>query len=309
MMRHKIAIVGGSGFIGTRTAIELLLAGHHVTVIDLNPTHVPVVDYISADATDYLQILTALDNDFDFVYMLAAISDSSENVRSPLLSIDRNIVALSNVLQAVNKLKISRIIFSSTVWVYSVADDMIVDESTALPITNSDHIYTTTKLTGETLIRNYNTMYGVNYTILRYGIAYGPQCHPDTILSKFMHNALENRPLVITGNGSIYRNFLNVDDHARGNLLALSPNANNQIINLEGPEKITLTRVANRVKELHGDVEIIYTDKRTGDYTGKVVDKRKAMKLIDWQPQVTFNEGTEIMYEYIKDNISSSPTR
>ena len=151
-------------------------------------------------------------------------------------------------------------------------------------------------------------MCGVNYTILRYGIAYGPQCHPDTILSKFMHNAINNKPLVVTGNGSIYRNFLNVADHSTGNLLALSPRANNQVINLEGPEKITLTRVAQRVKELHGDVEIVYTDKRSGDYTGKIVNKKKAVDLIGWQPQITFNQGTQEMYEHIKNNIGCSTT-
>jgi len=305
----NIAIVGGSGFIGSQTAIELLAQNCDVTVIDLVPSNISETKYIHADASDYQELSTALDNDFDYVYMFAAISDSSENQNDPLLAIDSNIVALVNVLQAVDQLKINRVIFSSTVWVYSVAEEINVTEETPLPITSSDHIYTTSKLTCEALIRNFHEMRGVNYTILRYGIAYGPNCHPDTILSKFMTNALVGDPLMITGNGSIYRNFLNVHDHARGNVLALSLKAENEIINLEGPEKITLARVADRVRELHGDVDIVYTDQREGDYKGKVVSNEKAWKVLDWKPTVTFNIGTEEMYEHIKKNISNSTSR
>lgn len=309
----KVAVVGGAGFIGTQTCIELILNKHDVTVIDLVRSNVPLVKSMIADATDYNQLYRALDNDFDYVYMFAAVSDSSENIRSPLYSINQNIVGLANVLQAVKDLKIGRIIFSSTVWVYSVAEQRHVDEQTDLIITNSDHLYTTSKITCETLIRNYHESYGINYTILRYGIAYGPGCHPDTILSKFMTNALHNKPLIITGNGTISRNFLNVADHARGNVAAMGLAAENQIINLEGPEKITLARVADRVRQLHaGDVNVIYTDQRPGDYEGKIVSNLKSKKLMDWAPTVSFNTGTQEMYNYLKhkhdENTSNSST-
>lgn len=296
----KIAIVGGSGFIGTRTSIELILNKHDVTVLDLVPSRVPLVKSRIVDATDYTQLHAALDDDYDYVYMFAAVSDSNENIKSPLYSINQNIVGLANVLQAVRTLEIGRIIFSSTVWVYSVVDQQYVDEDTPLIITNSDHLYTTSKITCETLIRNYHASYGTNYTILRYGIAYGPSCHPDTILSKFMTNALNNKPLVITGNGTISRNFLNVADHAKGNVAALHLNAENETINLEGPEKITLARVADRVKQLHGDVDVVYTDQRPGDYTGKVVSSKKADRLLSWRPSVDFMTGSDEMYRHLR---------
>jgi UDP-glucose 4-epimerase len=297
----KVAIIGGSGFIGSHTAIELINHGHDVTIIDIRSLenfHVfdKVDDIIYADATDYPSILKALDNNFDYVYMLAAISDACENIKQPLMAVNSNIVSLVNVLHAVSSLNIPRIIFSSTVWVYSVCDLVEVDEESNLSITNSDHIYTTCKLTCEALIKHYHQIYNIQYTILRYGIAYGPGCHPDTVLSRFMTNAINGEPLVITGDGSIYRNFLNVMDHARGNRLAMTQASCNQIINLEGPEKITLTRVAERVKELHGDVDIIYTDQRSGDYVGRNVSNQKAEELLNWMPIITFDNGTLNMY-------------
>ena len=297
----RVAIVGGAGFIGTRTSIELMLNKHDVTVMDLVPSNVPLVRSIIVDATDFTELYDALNDGYDYVYMFAAVSDSNENIKSPLYSINQNIVGLSNVLQAVRLLKIGRIIFSSTVWVYSVTDQQRVDEDTSLIMTNSDHLYTTSKITCETLIRNFHVSYGINYTILRYGIAYGPGCHPDTILSKFMTNALNNKPLMITGNGSISRNFLNVTDHAKGNLAAMQLAAENETINLEGPEKITLARVADRVKQLHGDVDIVYTDQRPGDYTGKIVSGEKAARLLNWQPTVNFTAGTDEMYNHLKN--------
>lgn len=298
----RVAIIGGSGFIGTQTCRELVSHEHHVTVMDLVKPCEPVegVEYIITDATKYNQIYDMLSRDkFDYVYMFAAISDSNENVRDPLRSIDKNIVSLVNVLQCVTKLNIPRIIFSSTVWVYSVSNQIEVNEDTDLPINRCDHIYTTAKLTCEALIRNYNTMCGVNYTILRYGIAYGPGCHPDTVLSKFMHNAIQNKPLVITGGGDISRNFLNVKDHARGNRMAMSPNAVNQTINLEGPEKITIQMVADRVAELHGDIDIVHIDERVGDYKGKIVSNNKSYRLLNWRPAIDFKHGTKRMYEHI----------
>lgn len=307
----NIAIVGGSGFIGTHTALELLKRNNNVTIIDKVPPRTVGADYVNADVTDYDQTLQALTGDFEAVYMFAAVSDSADNIREPLHAVNNNILSLTNVLHAMHKLKINKIIFSSTVWVYSVAAKTRVNEETPLLINNSNHIYTTSKLTCEAIIRNYTSMYGINHVILRYGIAYGPGCHPDTIMSKFTTRALQGKQLKITGNGNIYRNFLYVSDHAAGNILALSPTCNNQTINLEGPEKITLTRVAETIKRLHvNPVEIVYIDQRAGDYEGKIVSNNKAKKLMGWKPTVMFDDGAQILYDYIKQqNINCSASR
>ena len=295
-------MIGGSGFIGTHTCFELKQnLDVNITIIDIKPPSVNNVDYIKADVTDYKQVLESLSSEFDVVYMFAAISDSTENFKEPLTAVNNNIVSLANVLQAMHVYEIPKIIFSSTVWVYSVANEIDVNEKTQLPITNSNHIYTTSKLTCESIIRNYSVMFNINYIIFRYGIAYGPGCHPDTIISKFISNALCDTPLTITGNGNIYRNFLNVVDHARGNRMALETEHVNEIINLEGPTKVTLTNVADTVKMLHeGPVTINYTDTRPGDYVGKNVCNSKAKKLLGWEPTIDFTTGMKRMYEHKK---------
>lgn len=315
----NIAIVGGAGFIGRHTARELISHGHTVSILDNNLTNcdnffskkeVQSLQLLYCDALDYRMLESMLNygNDkFDAVYMLAAISDSKENLTDIPHAVNTNIMSLTNTLESANKVKIPRIIFSSTVWVYSVSPNIEVNEESPLYISSSDHVYTTCKVACEALVRNFCAVRDIDYTILRYGIAYGPGCHPDTIMSRFITNAIKGVPLTITGDGNTYRNFLNVNDHARGNYLALCDEAKNETINLEGPEKITLTEVANRVKELHsGNVTIEYTGQRHGDYRGKIVDNQKAAAILGWKPSINFETGSKILYEYIKKNINNS---
>lgn len=299
----NIAIIGGNGFIGTNTAIELANNGYNVTILDKNENSLndKRVKCIKVNALDYKKLLYSLSlKKYDAVYMFAAISDSKENHNDIKYAVNTNIMTLTNTLDVMYELKINRIIFSSTVWVYSVCNNTEVDENSDLLITNSEHIYTTCKLTCEAIIRNYQKVKGIDFTILRYGIAYGPGCHPDTVMSKFTTNAINNEPLIVTGNGKIYRNFLFVSDHARGNRLALNEKAKNQIINLEGPQSISIKNVAERIQELHNkEVKIIYTEERLGDYKGKIVDNSKAKKLINWEPKVNFLKGSKILYNHL----------
>lgn len=311
----NVAIVGGAGFIGRHTARELVSHGHTVSILDRNVSNcrnffskaeLQSIQIMFCDALDYqmLESMLSYGKPFDAVYMLAAISDSKENLADIPYAVSTNIMSLTNTLEAANKLKIPRIIFSSTVWVYSIASNTNVDEESLLHINSSDHIYTTCKVTCEALVRNFCAVKDLDYTILRYGIAYGPGCHPDTIMFRFMTNAIKGVPLTITGDGNTSRNFLNVNDHAKGNYLALCDGAKNETINLEGPERITLTEVANRVKELHGgDVTIEHVGQRFGDYKGKVVDNGKAAAILGWKPTVDFKTGSSTLYEFIKKNI------
>jgi|TARA_R100000479_G_scaffold176400_2_gene130636 nucleoside-diphosphate-sugar epimerase len=304
--KKNIAIVGGSGFIGSHTAAYLLNNGYNVVIIDLkeseliNHSNKPL--YIKCDATNLKELKNIFNNiKFDAVFMLAAISNSEENLKCIPNSINQNVLSLTNVLECVRLYNIPRIIFSSTVWVYSVTKSINVNETTNLPINRSNHIYTTCKLMCEQLIQNYSSLYDIKYTILRYGVAYGPGCHPDTILSTFINNVLKNKTCNITGNGSIYRNFLYVTDHANANLLSLSKNAENKIINIDGSECITLNDIADTIKNLHGNIKVKYTDKRAGDYKGKIVSNKRSKKLLNWEPKVNFKMGSKLLYEYLKN--------
>tara|TARA_R110000751_G_scaffold221703_4_gene324082 strand:+ start:227 stop:1114 length:888 start_codon:yes stop_codon:yes gene_type:complete len=288
----KIAIVGGSGFIGTHTARAMQQSGYDITVIDKCQPSIDV-NYVRVDILDHDKCLQYIKG-FDYVYHLAAISDADENRKDPIGSIAVNIQGLTNVLNSCVSNNIQRVIFSSSVWVYSAANVVDVDEETSLDINKVNHIYTASKLAGEALIRSFTNLYGLDHTILRYGIAYGPGQTAPTAIVQFMNNAINKEPMIIYGDGSYHRNFMYVTDHARGNICALKDAAKNQTINLEGPEPITINRVANTISNQFGSVEIKRKPARSGDYTGKIVCNEKSKALINWSPTVSFNEGIQL---------------
>lgn len=301
--QSKVTIVGGSGCIGSHTVDLMLKHNINVHVIDIKEPHRGVVPYTECDITDYDSIEKALTGS-DIVYVLAAVSDANENYRDPVGSMNINLRGVNNVFQACVANNVSRAIFSSSVWVYNNCSETNVNEDTTIPSNDIGHNYTASKICGEMLLRSYTNMYGLKHTIMRYGIAYGPRSSPDTVVSTFMKRAMSNQSLNITGNGNIYRNFMYVTDHARANLACMNKSAENETINFDGPESITIEQVAKYTKEVTGnDVDINYNSTRVGDYKGKVVSNDKSYRILNWKPVVGFKEGLHRHYNECRNNI------
>ena len=218
----------------------------------------------------------------------------------PVYGVNTNVQGLTNVLQACKNAKVERIIFSSSVWVYNGCDEESVDETTVIPAHVTGTLYGYTKVIGEGLIKCFNQLYGLDYTILRYGVAYGPGASDETVISKFLRNACLGKPLTICGTGNVSRNFLYVTDHSKANVLALSDVAKNHIFNIEGSEKVTVKQVADIAKKMSDkDVSIEYTPARTGEFNGKAVCTKKAKRMLGWEPTISFSQGMEMHYNWL----------
>jgi len=121
------------------------------------------------------------------------------------------------------------------------------------------------------MIRDYNGLYGVDYTIMRYGIPFGPRGKPTTVTPIFLRKALRGEPLTIKGKGDQFRQFIYIDDLVRGNVLCMHENAKNQVINLNGKEKISIQMIADCLNELFDNkLQIQHIEERPGDYKGKL---------------------------------------
>ena len=300
----RVGVIGGSGFIGSHVVDKLLDAGHDVTVFDIMRPHRPDVRHVVADILDASRTTVALAGRYDALYLLAAISDVNDVFHIPVESAQVNIMAVGHVLEAARRTGAGRVILASTTWVYALADPEEVDEETPLRLNRVNHIYTASKLSAEMLCHSYHTLYGVDTTILRYGIPYGPRARLGTVLASFVALAMQGRPIVIQGDGTQWRSLVAVEDLALGNVAALQAAAKNQTYNLEGPERIEVRRVAAKVRQFFPDVEIQHTEKRPGDLRPKVVSSRKALTELGWKPEITFEEGAE---RYIKWVEQSSP--
>jgi len=295
-----IGVIGGSGFIGSHVVDKLIDAGHEVTVFDIMKPHRSDVRHIYIDITDLSKTCVALAGAYDAVYMLAAVADVNDVYKNPVEAGEINIMAVANVLEAARRSGIGRVILASTVWVYEMAEGERVDENTPLLLSKTKHVYTASKVAAELYCHAYQKLYGQNFTILRYGIPYGPRARGGAVIAVFVRRALNGEPLIIFGNGSQYRQFIYVEDLAEGNVAALKHVPTNQTYNLEGLRPVTIKEIAETVKKLIGNVAIEYEEARPGDYGGALVSSEKAKRELGWEPKVDFEEGVRRYIEWYK---------
>lgn len=292
----KVLVTGGSGFIGSHVVDKLRDKGVDVRVYDgIIPVYRKDIEFYQGSILDIISLRFAM-NDVDAVFHLAAVADVKDVYNNPRNSEAINVRGTINVLEAVRgNAGIKRTIYGSTTWVYSEAAVNNVNETT--PLYAPTHLYTATKLTGEYYCQSYSKLYGMDVTILRYGIPYGPRARDGAVIPIFVRKALSGEPLTIAGDGLQFRKFVYVEDLAEGNVLALKDIAKNKIYNLDGKEKVTIKQIAETIKKILGDVKIEYTPARPGDFSGKEVSSELAKKELDWEPKVSFEEG---LGRYIK---------
>lgn len=236
--------------------------------------------------------------DVDVVYHLAAIADVKDVFEHPHYSERVNTSGTINVLEAARKMEVERVIYGSTDWVYQTTDTLEVDENT--PIRTPAHLYSTTKLVSEYYCQNYSDLYGIKYTILRYGIPYGPRARSGAIVPIFVDKAFKGEELTLAGDGSQFRQFIYVEDLAEGNVAALQKAAENKIYNIDGQRPITVKEVAETVQKLVGNVGIRYVPSRPGDFGGKKVSSAKAKKELNWEAKTTFEDGVRKYISWYK---------
>ncbi|TMB98546.1 MAG: NAD-dependent epimerase/dehydratase family protein [Chloroflexi bacterium] len=292
----RVGITGGAGFIGSHVVDALVSAGHDVTVIDVKPPHRPEPRHVAANLLDSQALLEAVGG-LEAVYHLAAVADVNDVNADPAAAIDLNVTGTLRVLEACRANAVRRVILASTVWVYSSVaptEADIVSETEPFAADAGRHIYTTSKIAAEMLCHDYWNMHGLPFTILRYGIPYGPRMRLSLVVPVFVRKALAGEPLTVAGDGLQHRKFVYVEDLARGHVLALGAKAENQTYNLDGAEKITILRIAETVLRLTGSSEAIqFTEARSGDYSGKDVSSEKARRELGWAPEIGFDEGMQ----------------
>ncbi|MDB3890134.1 SDR family NAD(P)-dependent oxidoreductase [Candidatus Pelagibacter sp.] len=311
----NILVTGGSGFIGSHIVETLKEANHKVFNIDRTNSNFADV-YQDIDINDSASVEKFLkENKIEYVYHIAAIANarrSLENVQETMIN---NVAGTASILNACANANIKKVILASTVWVYNAADknnskkengNILLDEESNILPTCGGHFYTTSKLCSEFLCQDFKSLKNLNFTILRYGIPYGPRMWPGLVLRAFTENALSNKPIVINGDGSAKRRFINVKDLAQGHLLALDSKADNQIYNLEGDKDITIKELADLVSLNIKDVKVEYIidETRAGELKTDSIEisNQKMKKDLGWEINVSIEEGVKSYIEWFKKN-------
>ncbi len=288
----RIAISGGSGFIGSHVVDRMIDAGHTAIVLDTRPPQRPDVTYRQVDLSDLGGLVQAT-RDVDVVFHLAAVSNVNDAFEHPVGTVRINVTGTVNIFEASRRNSLSRTVLASTVWVYAGAHgDAPLDEEAPFHLPSAGHIYTSSKIASELIAHNYNELYDTPFTILRYGIPFGPRMREQLVIPRFVGMALNGETITVHGDGSQFRNYVYVEDLADAHVLALSDDAKNEVFNLEGAEPITIRRVTEAIRDTLGiPVAVEFGEARPGDYAGKEVSAEKVKRVLDWAPVTSFEEG------------------
>jgi UDP-glucose 4-epimerase len=298
----RVLVTGGGGFIGSHVVDRLLARGDTPRIFDLSasPYHSPLeVETFTGSITDPANLDLAM-RDCDAVIHLAAVADVAHVLADPVLAEEVNTRGTLNVLEAACRAKVGRVVYGSTTWVYSDCAEQAVDEKTPIPAPR--HLYTATKLAGETYCAGYAELYDLEYTVLRFGIPYGPRARAAGVVAKFTDLALAGEALTIAGDGSQTRSFIYVEDLADGIVSALAPAAAQRTYNLSGEEVVTILEIAETVQEMTGGCEIVHTPPRPGDFPGKRISNERALEEIGWKAATSFREGVRRYVEWVRNS-------
>ena len=309
----RIAVTGGSGFIAGHAVDQLIDAGHDVLALDIaaEPAD-PRADHRQVDILDLPALQHALAG-VDVVFHIAGMSNVDFAAADPVHTVRLNVDGTGNVLEAARLNGVRRVIFASTVWVYDAVDGAgdqrrPLTEDAPFVLSKGGHIYTSTKIAAETLIHSYHQTYGVPFTILRYGIPYGPGMREELVLARFVKKALAGEALTVAGDGLQFRNYVYIDDLVKAHVLALDDAAENQVIALEGAEQITVLTMAQTVQQLFPGVTIEHIPARSGDFRGRQISNAKAAQLLGWRPTTPFADGVrQYVQWYLGDRSGSVP--
>lgn len=301
----KIIVTGGSGFIGSHLVDVLLGQSHDVLIYDLDsPRYNQNCSYIKGDVND-LEGLMNVSTGYDVIYHLAAEANVNRFYESPVYSNLITSHSTLNILECARRNNLKRVLLASTEWVYGSIegkdDDHITEETPYAQ--NPDHIYTSSKIAAELFCKNYHTLYGVNYTIMRYGIPFGERARPETVTIIFINKILKNEEITIHGDGSQTRQFIYVKDLAEGNAACLKPGAENQIFNINGKEMISVIKIVKTLEEILGKkAKIKFVEDRKGNYRGRFISSEKAKRLLGWEQKLGY---TEAMARYVNGYVKS----
>ena len=317
----SILVTGSAGFIGFAVCRQLLDSGETVVGVDnLNNAYDPRIKlwrldqtarhpsfhFHQLDISDYSE-LKALFHEygrgmvcpFESVINLGARAGVLQSLENPWAYIESNTTGALNLLELCKDFGVGKFVLASTSSVYGDQDDRPFSESSCSSRPVSP--YASSKKAAETLTYVYRHAYGLDATVLRFFTVYGPAGRPDMSIYKFIRAIAEGEPITLFGDGG-ERDFTFVDDVARGTVAAQRP-LGYEIINLGGDRPVAITEVVRMLEDEIGRKAIVeYGPRASADIQTTWADIDRAKRLLDWQPQVSIEEGLRRTVQWYWEN-------
>ncbi|MEM0492462.1 MAG: NAD-dependent epimerase/dehydratase family protein [Candidatus Thermoplasmatota archaeon] len=232
---NKVVVFGGAGFIGSHTSDVLTERGYSVKIFDVKKSMYLQKNQrmIIGDILDEKAVDKAVKG-CDIVYNFAAMSDIDEAHKKPIETIKANILGNTYILEACRKYHVKRFVFASTIYVYS----------------DKGSFYRSSKQACELIIENYNDVFNLPYTILRYGSLYGPRAQDTNWIRKILKQALIEGKITRYGDGEEIREYIHVKDAARLSADILDDRYKNSVVMITGNNPIKIKDLHIMIKEM-----------------------------------------------------------
>ena len=330
----KILVTGGTGYIGSHTAVELLNSNYEIVIVDnLSNSKIEVVDKIKQitgkdfkfyqiDLRDKDKLSNIFkENKIDAVIHFAGLKAVGESVEKPLLYYRNNLDSTLTLCEVMNEYNVKKLVFSSSATVYGSQKVLPIKETASLSTTNP---YGSTKLFIEYILDDiYKSDNEWSIIKLRYFNPVGahvsgiigedPNGIPNNLMPYISKVATKELPyLNVFGNdyntkdGTGVRDYIHVVDLAKGHLKALEYIDNNKgsiAVNLGAGVGYSVLDIIKSYEKVN-NVEIPYkiVDRRDGDIEECYADPSKAYELLNWKTEKTLDDMVKSAYNYVINN-------
>lgn len=311
----KILITGGAGFQGSHLVEHMVKQGHQVTILNtysdrakqvLSSFSSPIT-HVWGSVTDR-ELIQKTVRDHDVVFHLAARINVDESIQDPSAYLDVNIYGTYYILEAVRKVG-NRLIYASSCEVYGAPTDhnKLVDEKTEL---RPHSPYAASKAAADRLCLAYHKTYGTDVTIVRPFNIYGERQKEGSggaAIAIFVKRALQNEPLIVFGDGSQTRDFMNIDDLVQAyDLVFHHKELAGEVINFGSGIETSIKDIAEYIaKKLNTHIE--YKESRLGEVKSFIGSDNHKASSLGFQPSVNIWQGIDRYIEWRKQRVSTSP--
>ncbi len=312
MIKKKILVTGGAGFVGSHLCERLLNEGNDVVCLDnyftgqkRNIVHLldnPYFELIRHDVTNPFYI------EVDEIYNLACPASPVHYQYNAIKTIKTSVMGAINMLGLAKRVK-AKILQASTSEVYG--DPQIHPQPESYwghvnPI-GERSCYDEGKRSAETLFVNYHKQNNVRIKIIRIFNTYGPRMHPNDgrVVSNFIVQALQGKDITIYGDGQQTRSFQYVDDLVEGMLrMMASPESFTGPVNIGNPNEFTIMQLAELVIQLtNSKSKIVRMPLPSDDPTQRQPNIELARRELDWEPKIQLKEGLIKTIDYFAATI------
>ncbi|MGO1052308.1 UDP-glucuronic acid decarboxylase family protein [Crossiella sp. CA198] len=300
MRFERVVVTGGAGFLGSHVCEELVFSGASVVCVDNLATgrlsnldtvagH-PRFHFEHADVTEPLRVPGPV----DVVLHLACPASPAAYLREPVTTMRTGSLGTLHALELA-RLHRARFLLASTSEVYGdpLRHPQTEDYWGNVNPVGPRSVYDESKRFSEALTIAYQAQYGVRGSIARIFNSYGPRMRPDDgrMIPAFIRQGLAGEPITVFGDGAQTRSLCYVSDTVRG-LIALARNDFPGPVNIGGPDELSVTQIAERIRRLTGGTAPVrHGEAMTDDPRRRCPDIALARRELGWAPQVSLTEG------------------